>query len=335
MTEKIQLGHGGGGRLSGEFVRDEILTRFGNGPLAALPDGAELAVPGGERLIFTTDSFVVRPLEFPGGSIGDLAVHGTVNDICVSGGRPMFLSLALIIEEGFPMDALRRILDRIKAAADECEVTVVTGDSKVVAKGECDEIFINTAGIGAKIAEFNLTRDRLNVGDRVLVSGPVGDHGMAVMASREGVPVSNGPVSDVGSVRRLTTAAAPFAAAIKFMRDPTRGGVAAVLNEMVAGSRVGIRIVERDVPVSPLTRGLAEMLGLSPLSSACEGRVVMVCAAEAADGVLDAWRALPEGAGARQIGEVTDAAGRVAVTTLAGGERALAVPQDELLPRIC
>jgi hydrogenase expression/formation protein HypE len=331
----VLLAHGGGGRLSRALLQEEILSRFSGPSLAALPDAATLENPGGD-LVFTTDSFVVRPVEFPGGNIGHLAVHGTVNDLAVCGARPRWLSLALILEEGFPRTALARVLDALRDAAAACDVSVCTGDTKVVGRGEADGIFINTAGIGTRLPGFTLSAASLQDGDAVLVSGPVGDHGMAVMAARAGMGAAGGPRSDSGPVHRLTAALQPMAASVRFMRDPTRGGLAAVLNEMVDGAPVGIRIDEASLPVAPSTRAVAEMLGIDPLNAACEGRVVAVCADAVADCALEAWRALPEGAGAARIGSVTGPdAGRVVLQTLAGGSRLVDVPLGELLPRIC
>ena len=222
----IQLAHGGGGRLMRELVEREILPRFGDGPLRGLPDGATLPSPG-ERLVFTTDSFVVQPLEFPGGNIGDLAVHGTVNDLAVCGGEPKWLSLALIIEEGLPFAVLGRILDSVRAAADACGVTVATGDTKVVPCGQGDGLYINTAGIGQALPEFALSPAKICEGDCVLVSGNLADHGMAVMAARGGNGFVSCPQSDTGPVHRLVMAARVCGGAVRYMRDPTRGGAAA------------------------------------------------------------------------------------------------------------
>jgi hydrogenase expression/formation protein HypE len=336
MTNKdtIQLSHGGGGVLSRNLIRDEIVPRFGAGPLQGLPDAARVPLGAGE-LIFTTDSYVVQPIEFPGGNIGSLAVHGTVNDIAVSGGRPRWLALALILEEGLPLDVLRRILDSTQAAAAACGVQIATGDTKVVARGQCDQLYISTAGVGEPIPGFRLGPAAIRPGDAVLVSGTLGDHGLAVLSARKGIDIRNGPVSDSAPVHRLVAAAAPVAAGVRFMRDPTRGGVAAVTNEIVEGAPFGILLHEAALPSAPGTRAAAEMLGLDLLDVACEGRVLLVCAAEAADAVLQSWRRLPEGARAAQIGEVTGRAGQVVLETRMGGHRLVAVPQGEMLPRIC
>ncbi len=330
----IQLAHGGGGRLTRELIESEIVPRFGNGPLRGLPDGATLPSPG-ERLVFTTDSFVVQPLEFPGGNIGDLAVHGTVNDLAVCGGEPKWLSLALIIEEGLPFSVLGRILDAVRAAADACGVTVATGDTKVVARGQGDGLYVNTAGIGLALPEFDLGMERIREGDCVLVSGTLADHGMAVMSARQNMDFTDGPRSDTGTVHRLVLAVRGFGAAVRFMRDPTRGGAAAVLNEMVEGRELGILLKERELPLAPATRAVAEMLGIDPLHAASEGRLILICDREVAPEILARWRAMSEGAGAVCLGTVTRDRGRVVMETVTGGRRLVDVPRGELLPRIC
>jgi hydrogenase expression/formation protein HypE len=336
MSEEqvIQLAHGGGGRLTRELIEHEIVTRFGHGPLRGLPDGATLPSPG-DRLVFTTDSFVVQPLEFPGGNIGDLAVHGTVNDLSVCGGEPKWLSLSLIIEEGLPFSVLGRILDSVRAAADACGVTVATGDTKVVARGQGDGLYVNTAGIGSAMPEFTLGPERICEGDCVLVSGTLADHGMAVMSARQNMDFIHGPQSDTGSVQRLVMAVRELGAAVRFMRDPTRGGAATVLNEMVEGRELGILLKERDLPLASATRAVAEMLGVDPLHAASEGRLILVCAPDVAQVIVKLWRAMTEGAGAVCLGTVTRDKGRVVMETVTGGRRLVDVPRGELLPRIC
>ena len=332
--DTILLAHGGGGQLARELIRDEILSRFGGGQLAGLPDGATLPNPGAD-LVFTTDSFVVQPIEFPGGNIGSLAVHGTVNDIAVCGGEPLWLSLALIVEEGLPLATLRRVLDAVRDAAARCAVAVVTGDTKVVARGQCDGLYLNTAGLGRKLPGFELSPARIRPGDRVLTSGPLGDHGAAVLAARQGIDIENGPRSDSAPVHRLALAIRALAPHIRFMRDPTRGGAAAVLNEVVEDGAVGLALREQDIPLSAGTRAVAELLGLDPLHVASEGRLLLVCAPEAAPLILDAWQAMDEGREAAVIGEATGRAGRVVLETVTGGMRLVDVPRGELLPRIC
>lgn len=338
MTPKpdhILLAHGGGGRLTAALIADEIVPRFGAGPLAALPDAARL--PGmAEGIVFTTDSYVVQPAVFPGGDIGALAVHGTVNDLAVSGATPRWISLAMILEEGLPLATLRRVLDSVKAAADACGVAVATGDTKVVPHGQCDGLYINTAGLGEPIPGYRLSTGDIRPGDVVLSSGTLGDHGMAVLCARERLHVENGPVSDTGPVHRLVQAAVSHAAGIRFMRDPTRGGAAAVLNEIAGGKPWGIALREDSLPFAPAARSIAETLGIDLLHVPSEGRMLAVCAPGDAAAILAAWRALPEGAGAVPIGTVIPKpAGAVVLETLIGGRRLVDMPLGELLPRIC
>ncbi|MEI6787642.1 MAG: hydrogenase expression/formation protein HypE [bacterium] len=336
MTDQfIQLGHGGGGRLSRDLIQREIVSRFGDGALKGLPDGATLPVPAGRFMVFTTDSFVVQPLEFPGGNIGDLAVHGTVNDLAVCGAIPRWLSLALILEEGLPLVTLRHVLDSVKRAADDCGVAVVTGDTKVVERGQCDGMYVNTAGIGERMDGFELGANRVVPGDHILVSGPVGDHGMAVLAAREGIRITHGVTSDTGPVHRLVQAVREFAPAIRFMRDPTRGGLAAVLNEVVEDRAMGILLNESDLPYSKGAKAAAELLGVDLLQVASEGRMILIADPSISEAVLKIWKSIPEGCGAARIGVVTDAKGRVVLETVTGGRRLVDVPRGELLPRIC
>jgi len=333
--ENIQIAHGGGGELSAELIKNEIVSRFGNDALKDLPDAASLKLNTTD-ILFSTDSFVVQPFEFPGGNIGDLAVHGTVNDISVAGGCPKALSLSLILEEGLPMQKLRCILDALKTAADNCKVQVVTGDTKVVSSGQCDGIYINTAGIGEKYPKFNLAKTRICEGDAVLVSGSIGDHGMAVLTAREALPVQNGPVSDSASVHNLVKTAHDYAEKVKFMRDPTRGGLAAVLNEITADSNISVILKEEDIPIAPATAGMSEMLGIDLLNVACEGRMILICEQSAAENILKAWKALSEGENASQIGIVdTVHPGKVILQTFTGGSRIVSIPKGELIPRIC
>jgi len=331
---RIELAHGGGGRLTAEFIDEEIVSRFGEGPLRGLPDAASLCL-NTNQILFSTDSFVVQPLLFPGGNIGDLAVHGTVNDLAVSGGDPRWLSLGLILEEGLPIEILRTVLDAISSAASACQVSIATGDTKVVQQGQCDGMYINTAGIGQRISDFTLGVQHIRPGDAVLVSGPLADHGMAVLSAREELAVRKGPVSDTGPVHGLVKAAIPFASSVRFMRDPTRGGAAAVLNEMVQNTDVGVLLNECDLPFSSKTKAVAEMMGIDLLHVASEGRMILICDASDADHILAAWRALPEGTGAVQMGVITDDKHQVVMETQMGGKRLVDVPRGELLPRIC
>jgi hydrogenase expression/formation protein HypE len=264
-----------------------------------------------------------------------LAVHGTVNDIAVSGGCPQWLSVSLILEEGLPMTTLRAVLNSIRDAARACGVIVATGDTKVVGRGQCDTLFVNTAGIGEAIPRFSLSPGNIREADAVIVSGTLGDHGVAVLTARESLPIQNGPQSDTAPVHRLVLALTPFAASLRVMRDPTRGGLASTLNELVNGLDRGIVLNESCLPFAPATKAVAEMLGLDLLHVASEGRMIAICAPEAAEGILEKWRKMPEGSNARQIGVVTSDAGRVILETLTGGRRLVDMPQGELLPRIC
>lgn len=328
---EIGMAHGGGGRAGSALIAEEILSRFGDGPLAGLPDAASL--PGG--LIFSTDSFVVTPRFFPGGNVGKIAVCGTVNDIAVSGGIPEFLSLAMILEEGFPREELRAILDAVQETAAACRVKIATGDTKVVPRGAADGIYLNTAGVGHADPRFRLSREAIRCGDAVIVSGAIGDHGMAVLAARHGIG-GDGVASDCAPVLAQTAAAAEFGGAVRFMRDPTRGGVAAVTTEIIGGTPWSIELEEPAIPVTEAVRTLSGMLGVDPLFAACEGRVVAVVAEDAAEDLLRIWRGLPGGSMAARIGTVTeDAPGQVMVRGAFGGKRILLLPEGDPLPRIC
>jgi hydrogenase expression/formation protein HypE len=335
METKIQIAHGGGGRLSADLIKAEIITRFGRGPLKELPDAATVPFKSNSNLVMSTDSFVVKPVEFPGGDIGNLCVYGTVNDISVAGGKPRWFSLGLILEEGLEMSLLRKILDSVKKSADECGIKIVTGDTKVVPKGLCDKIYVNTSGVGEAFEEFNLDRNKIRAGDKVIVSGDIGDHGMAVLCVREGIKIKNGPKSDCGTVQRLVMAARQYGESVRFMRDPTRGGMAAVLNEIVENRKFGILLAEKDMPYSAAAKAVSEMLGIDLLSSPCEGRVVMICASNHADKIVQKWRKLPEGRNSAVIGTVSGMNGKVAIQTLGGGTRLVDLPRGEMLPRIC
>ncbi|MBF0197082.1 MAG: hydrogenase expression/formation protein HypE [Planctomycetes bacterium] len=336
MSDRILLAHGGGGRLSEELIATEILPRFAFGGKQGLPDGVTLNVSE-SQLVVSTDSFVVNPLFFPGASIGHLAVHGTVNDVSVSGAKVAYLTLALILEEGLPMDTLREILDDIKKASVQCGVEIVCGDTKVVGKGQCDGAFINTTGIGFKYPEFDLSTAHVKEGDVVIVNGTLGDHGMAVMAFRNSMPFQNSPKSDSAAVNELVDQLRPFNNQIKFMRDPTRGGVASVLNEIVSAQGFGIELDEEALPFDKRSRAMSEILGLDLLHSACEGRLLLICSAEIADEVLSLWRDSEVGSGSEIIGKVCGEkdAGRVTLKTTIGGRRIVDMPHGELLPRIC
>ncbi|MCB9489143.1 MAG: hydrogenase expression/formation protein HypE [Deltaproteobacteria bacterium] len=335
MSAAIQLAHGGGGALMRELIDAEIRARFADDALAPLPDAAILPSPG-SRLAFTTDAFVVSPFEFPGGDIGRLAVCGTANDLSVAGAIPRYLSVALILEEGLSFAALRRVLDSIQATAAEIGMRVVTGDTKVVPRGQADGLYITTTGIGELIDGLRLGPEHVRTGDRVIVSGNLGDHGMAVMCARESLPVHPAPKSDVAPVHPLVEAVASFGDAVRFMRDPTRGGLASVAHEIVEGRPLAIELDESALPVAPTTQSVAEILGMELMHVACEGRVVAVVDNTVADEVIATWRNMPQGRGARVIGDVVDGkSGRVVLRTRIGGQRFVDRPSGELLPRIC
>jgi hydrogenase expression/formation protein HypE len=337
QAKEVLLAHGGGGRATRDLIDHEIVARFGD--RQGLPDATTLPWTG-ERVVMTTDSFVVQPAIFPGGDIGSLSIHGTVNDLAVSGARARFVSLALILEEGLPMATLRLVLDSAAAAARACGAEVVCGDTKVVGRGQADGLYINTTGIGVPLAGFELGPQRVRPGDAVLVSGTLADHGMSVLAVRERLPLSMSLASDSAPVLGLVEALLPWAPQVHLMRDPTRGGLAAVLHELGApslarGDGFGFRIREATLPLSPATRAVAELTGIDPLHVASEGRVVLVCAAEVAPAILAAWRARSDGKDAAVIGTVTDQVGQVVLDTRVGGERLVDLPMGELLPRIC
>ncbi|MCB1772265.1 MAG: hydrogenase expression/formation protein HypE [Gammaproteobacteria bacterium] len=329
----ISLAHGNGGRLMRELI-DEIFARhLQNERLDTQVDAAAIDLPPG-RVLMTTDGFTVQPLEFPGGDIGTLAIHGTCNDLAVSGATPLFLTLNAFIEEGIEIALLDRLVASIARAASESGVVVVAGDTKVVRRGEGGGLYLATTGVGIAPPALSLSMDNVRDGDRILVSGPVGDHGICVMLAREEFGMRGQLQSDAASVLPLTLAARDFGA-VRFMRDPTRGGLATVMHELVHATGLQVRLDQAAVPVSDEVQSVCEMLGYDPLFLACEGRVVAIVSAEQTEGLLAAWRALPEGAGAAQIGEVVQGRARVVLVTELGGERILEELEDDPLPRIC
>ena len=332
--ERIRLGHGSGGRLMHALIDSLFMKEFRNPVLGRKGDSAILSV-GKKKLAFTTDSYVVDPLFFPGGDIGSLAVHGTVNDLCVCGARPLGISLGLVIEEGLPVKTLEKITRSIAAAAAAAGVAVVTGDTKVVEQGACDKIFIHTSGLGEVYYE-GLSARRIRTGDSVIVSGPVGDHAISVLSKREGLSFRTTIKSDSAPLDTLIAKVLRASKNVRVMRDPTRGGLATTLNEFVAGSRLGIVIDERRVPVREGVRQACELLGLDPLYLACEGRAVIIAANEDEKKILAAMRAERHGRGARAIGTVTaKRAQKVCLATAAGGMRIIDMLAGEQLPRIC
>ena len=332
MDEIITLDYGSGGKKTARLIEQLLVPAFSNPALEALGDGA--FVEGASKLAFSTDSFVVDPLFFPGGDIGKLSVCGTVNDLAVCGAEPKYLSLSFILEEGLKMEELKQIVASIQAQAEKAGVQIVTGDTKVVEKGRGDKIYINTAGIG--FVRFpGLSPKNLRPGDAVIVSGTVGDHGTAVMLARSGM--MQGDIrSDCAALNALCARVLGTGAAVRVLRDPTRGGVATTLNEFVEGTELGIVLREEDVPIRPQVRSACAMLGLEPLYCANEGKLLAVVAAEDAQTVLDAMRDTDEGRDAAVIGTVSDAyPGRLVMETAFGGKRILQKLTGAQLPRIC
>jgi hydrogenase expression/formation protein HypE len=333
--DTVLLGHGSGGKLSAELLRDIFLPAFANPVLDRLEDQAAFSI-GGARLAFTTDSFVVKPLFFRGGDIGSLAVHGTVNDLAVGGARPLYLSAAFILEEGFKMDALRRIVESMTAAARRAGVQIVTGDTKVVERGKGDGVYINTTGIGLMRDGLNLSASGATAGDAVILSGSIGDHGIAILSEREGLELETEVRSDSAALNTLVDAMLDASLQIRCMRDPTRGGLASTLNEIAGQSRVGIEIDERSIRVNDAVRGACELLGFDPLYVANEGKLAAIVAREAADAVVTAMRRHPLGRDAAIVGTVTGAhPGMVTMRTAFGTTRIVDMLAGDQLPRIC
>ncbi|QMU69634.1 hydrogenase expression/formation protein HypE [Streptacidiphilus sp. P02-A3a] len=332
---RVVMGHGGGGAMSAELVQHIFAPAFGGEVLAQLGDAASVSL-GGIRLAFSTDSYVVRPLFFPGGSIGDLAVNGTVNDLAMSGARAAYLSCGFILEEGVEMALLARVAGALGAAARAAGVEVATGDTKVVESGHGDGVYINTAGIGLIPPGVDLRPQRVVPGDVVIVSGPIGLHGVAVMSVREGLEFGVDIESDCAALGGLVEAMLAVTPDLHVLRDPTRGGLAAALNEIAAAARTGVVIQERDLPVPPPVANACAILGLDPMYVANEGKLVAFVPREHAEAVLAAMRAHPLGAEARVIGEaVADHPGMVVARTGLGGTRVVDLPIGEQLPRIC
>jgi hydrogenase expression/formation protein HypE len=336
-TDKVMLGHGSGGQLSAELLRDVLLPALGAaGQHGVAEDGAVLDIDG-VAIVVSTDSFVVSPLFFPGGDIGALAVHGTVNDLAMMGALPVALAVAYVVEEGLPIEDLRRVAASIGAAATAAGVPVVTGDTKVVGRGQADGVFVTTTGIGRRLPAARVSAGLAAPGDVVLLSGPIGAHGTTVLSARESFGFETEIVSDTRPLHRLMAAmVAEAGRSIHVMRDPTRGGVASALNEIAAASQVGIEIEESALPVPASVAAACEVLGLDPLHVANEGCLLAIVAADAADGLLAAMRAQPEGSHAVRLGEIVAAnPGRVLMRTLMGGKRIVDMLVGEQLPRIC
>jgi hydrogenase expression/formation protein HypE len=332
---RITLAHGAGGKATHNLIEAVFLEAFRNPVLEPMPDAATLSVLGG-RLAFTTDSFVVSPIFFPGGDIGELAVNGTVNDLAMTGARPLSLSAAFILEEGFPTEDLRRVVASMAAAAARAGVQVVTGDTKVVQRGKGDGCYITTAGVGVLERDVSLSPAAARPGDVVLVSGPIGDHGVTVMLARGELDIAADLVSDTAPLHELSAALLDVAPDARVLRDATRGGVATILNEVATASRVAVVVDEDAVPVRDEVRGAAELLGIDPLYVACEGRLVAVVPGARADAALAALRSHDLGAGATLIGRVADdPPGLVLLRTGFGGTRIVDMLVGDPLPRIC
>ncbi len=335
-VERVILGHGSGGRLSANLLRDVIVPALGAAsPGGVLNDAAVIGV-GGERVAFTTDSYVVSPIEFPGGDIGELAVNGTVNDLAMMGAVPLAISLAYVIEEGLSFDDLRRITESAARAAQVVGVRIVTGDTKVVGRGAADRLFVNTAGIGVIPAGVAPSADRAEVGDAVILSAPIGLHGVAIMSVREGLEFEVEIASDTRPLDALVADLVAAVPDVRVLRDPTRGGLSSALNEIAASSGVGIVLDEPAIPIPGPVRAACEMLGLDPFHVANEGVCVAIVAADSAGAALATMRARPEGAEAAVIGRVVaDHPGMVTIRTIVGSERIVDMLIGEQLPRIC
>lgn len=333
-TDRVLLGHGSGGKLTAELIERLIVPALANPALAELDDHALLAVAD-YRLAFTTDSYVVSPIVFPGGDIGELAVNGTINDLACGGARPLALSLAFILEEGFPLAELAQVLASVQRAARRAGVPVVTGDTKVVERGHADKVFINTSGIGVVPPGIQLGSARVRPGDAILVSGPIGDHGVAIMAHRAGLSLDGEVVSDTAALHALAGALVETCPDLHALRDPTRGGLAATLVEIATRRKLGIEVDEAAIPIREPVRGACELLGLDPLLVANEGKLVVFVPEPSAERALATMRAHPLGRDAARIGVVTDRHSVVELITPVRGRRLLDLPFAEPLPRIC
>lgn len=329
----ISLAHGNGGRYMRELIESVFAHHLSNPLLDIQADAVPLPLDSGE-VMFTTDGFTVQPLEFPGGDIGSLAVHGTVNDLSVAGAKPLYLSLNAFIEEGLEVALLDRVIASLARAAKEAGVQVACGDTKVVSRGEGGGLYLATTGVGVKDRSLKLGMDQIKPGDAILVSGPVGDHGIAVMFAREQFGLRGDLQSDSASVYPLTSALLALPG-LRFMRDPTRGGLAMICNEISRATGLGVRLRGESVPVRDPVVSVCEMLGYDPYYLACEGRVVAVVAADKADSVLAVWKKLPQGKDAAIIGVVENSKPHVVLQTELGGERMLEELEDDPLPRIC
>ena len=329
---EVSLAHGNGGRLMRELIEELFVPALANPHLDTSVDAVALPVQGGQELVVTTDGFTVKPLEFPGGNIGSLAIHGTVNDLAVSGATPHFITLSAFLEEGLAVAQLRRVIESLARAARDSGVAVVAGDTKVVGRGDCDGIYLATTGVGFRPQGARLSLDRVRAGDRILVSGTVGDHGAAVMLARQEFGLRGDLQSDAASVLPQTQALMRVAG-LRFMRDPTRGGLATVAHELARACRVTVHLSEARIPINDSVQSVCELLGFDPLYLACEGRVVAVVAPDTAEAALAEVRAVAPGAAL--IGECSSGPPQVILDTAFGGQRMLDELEDDPLPRIC
>lgn len=333
--KQIVLGHGSGGKLTSDLIQKIFVPAFRNDQLCRLDDQAVLQL-NGSRVAFTTDAFVVTPIFFPGGDIGRLAINGTVNDLAMGGAKPLYIAAAFILEEGLSTDDLQRVVNSMSAAAKESDVQLVTGDTKVVNRGKGDKVFITTTGIGFLERPVTIAADRARPGDAIILSGTIGDHGMAIMSQRENLEFEGGIESDTGPLYSLVAAMLDVSEEIHCLRDPTRGGVATTLNEIASSSQVGMEIDEKEIPVREAVIGACEILGLDPLYVANEGKLVAIVAPDVADALVRRMREHPMGRDARIVGKVVDDhPGWVLMKTAIGGTRMVDLLFSEQLPRIC
>lgn len=333
--KEVTLGHGSGGKLTHQLIQKMIRPQFSNELLDPLHDGAIFSIQGA-RLAFSTDSYVINPIFFPGGDIGKLAVHGTVNDIAMCGARPLYLSVSFILEEGMPMEDLWRIVLSMQEAATEAGVQLVTGDTKVVDRGKGDQIFINTSGIGVIDEGVQIDQQRIQAGDKIIINGPIALHGMAILSVREGLEFETEIISDTAPLNGLVADMLATGKDIRLLRDPTRGGVASTVAELADATGLGIKLEEARIPISPEARAACEILGLDPLHVANEGKLIAIVAPDACDDILAAMHTHPYGRQATVIGEVvTDHPKMVIMKTLVGGNRVVDMLSGGQLPRIC
>ena len=334
-NDLILLGHGSGGKLSHRLLSDLVIPILSGVPASGQNDAAVIT-HNGHKFAFTTDSYVVDPIFFPGGNIGSLAVNGTINDLAMMGARPLYMSVGLIMEEGFSRSELKTILDAMREAADSAGVAIVTGDTKVVPRGKADKIFINTSGVGVVEHQLVIGGNRAQPGDKILINGAIGDHGITILAQREGLDLVSDIQSDCAALNGLTFEILKEGDAVHVLRDPTRGGVATTLKEIALQSQVGMILDESSLPYNSAVKGVCAILGLDPLYVANEGKLLLIVAPQAAESALERMKAHPLGRRSAIIGEVTeDTRGRVEINAISGGTRAVEMLAGEQLPRIC